>query len=363
MKTRFLFMVAAATLAAVGFALTATAAPAKPVPVDKKLSFTCPFPLIGLQKLDVEVKASFEVPDAVGGAFSTSDLAIAVTVPDKAARGLNLVDAATIEGTAKAGVTLTNGDGKPLPLQLPLTVAKTDIPKTGTFTTNATGAVPTVNLPKPGKTTLVIGDFTTRLTPKKADGSFTGIGAFTSDCTLDAGQDPVLLSFDLGGQPPGGGAHDFKVSGRTELKSLGSTAPFTGKAAITEDNGAFTGTFAIDPMTVDFRLFGFLPGTASARITQHGPATGDRTAAHLGFTVGLPAISVLGLPVSGDPACAAETPVKADLVAAEGFDPATGGTLNGTYSLPAVANCGAFTGYVSTLTKSDGNTLSFTLAA
>ncbi|WP_370323589.1 DUF6801 domain-containing protein [Amycolatopsis sp. WAC 04182] len=159
-------------------------------PVDKKLSFTCPFPLIGLQKLDVNIKADFEVPAAPGGTLTTSGLTITVTVPDKAARGLNLVGATTIEGTAAAGVTLVNGDANPLPVRLPLNVAKTDIPPSGTFSPVATGSVPTITLAKPGKTTLTVGDFTTRLTPKKADGSFTGLGSFTSDCTLDPGQDP-----------------------------------------------------------------------------------------------------------------------------------------------------------------------------
>ncbi|WP_329055908.1 hypothetical protein OG738_19985 [Amycolatopsis sp. NBC_01488] len=112
-------------------------------PIDKELNFSCPFPLIGRQKLDVEVKASFEVPSAPGGTFTTSDLSVAVSVPDKSARGLALVGAASIEGTASAGVTLTDGS-LTLPLNLPLTVAKTPVPPSGTFTTQASGSVPPV---------------------------------------------------------------------------------------------------------------------------------------------------------------------------------------------------------------------------
>ena len=90
---------------------------AAPTPVDKHLTFTCPFPLIGLQKLDVEIKANFDVPATVGGSLKTSDLTVLVTVPDKSTRGLNLVQAATIEGTALAGATISNGSAKPLGLR------------------------------------------------------------------------------------------------------------------------------------------------------------------------------------------------------------------------------------------------------
>ncbi|AIG75962.1 Hypothetical protein AJAP_15430 [Amycolatopsis japonica] len=332
-------------------------------PVDKKLSFTCPFPLIGLQKLDVNIKADFEVPTAPGGTLTTSGLTITVTVPDKAARGLNLVGATTIEGTAAAGVTLVNGDANPLPVRLPLNVAKTDLPPSGTFSTVATGSVPTITLAKPGKTTLTVGDFTTRLTPKKADGSFTGLGSFTSDCALDPGQDPVLLSFELGDKPAG---HRYAVAGKTGVKALGAAAPLTGTFDLSPTAATvFSGGPVFDKAHADFRLFGFLPGSADLEFVAEGPQGGDLAGtgfvARPRFTTVLPLVTLVGMPVSTGPSCRTSAPSTAELRTGDGFTMAKGGALAGTYSLAPLTGCGAFTSYVSTLFQGDGNTFELAL--
>ncbi|MGK3208754.1 DUF6801 domain-containing protein [Amycolatopsis sp. MEPSY49] len=345
--------IARSLLAACVLALAVATPASASTPIDKKLSFTCPFPLIGLQKLDVEIKASFEVPSAPGGTFTTDGLAVAVTVPDKSTRGLALVGAASIEGTASAGVTLANGP-LTLPLALPLTVAKTAVPASGPFTTDASGSVPPVQLPNAGKTTLTIGGFSARLTPKKADGSFTGLGSFTSDCTLDPGQDPVLLSFDLGGTS----SRDYGVTGSTTLKALGATAPVT---------GSFTGfTPAFDRTRAEFKVFGFVPGTADLQFSPDGPQTGELTGdgfvAHAKLALTLPQVTLFGLPVA-DAGCRASAPVPAELRSGSGFTPATGGPVTGTYAIPALTGCGTFTAYLSSLVQGDGNTFALTLTA
>ncbi len=341
----------AAALACLVLPLAAAPAHAS-TPITKKLSYTCPFPLIGLQKLDVEIKASFDVPAAPGGTFTTSDLAVSVTVPDKSTRGLALVGAASIEGTASAGVTLTNGP-LTLPLALPLTVAKTAVPASGPFTTQASGTVPPVQLPNAGKTALTIGGFSTRLTPKKADGSFTGLGSFTSDCTLDAGQDPVLFSFELGTS-----ARDYRVTGTTTLKALGATAPIT---------GSFSGfSPAFDRTRAEFKVFGFVPGTADLQFSPDGPQTGevagDGFVAHSRLALALPQVTLFGLPVA-DAGCRASASIPVELRTGTGFTPAAGGPLTGSYTIPALADCGAFTAYLSSLVQGDGNTFAVTLAA
>jgi hypothetical protein len=339
------------------FAVFAVVSPASAAstPIDEKLTFTCPFPLIGKQKLDVEVKASFEVPSVPGGTFTTADLTVAVTVPDKSTRGLALVGAASVEGTASAGVTLANGS-LTLPLALPLTVAKTAVPPSGTFTTQATGSVPPVRLPNAGKTTLTIGDFSTRLTPKKADGSFTGLGSFTSDCTLDPGQDPVLLSFDLGGTQ----SYEYGITGTTTLKALGATAPVTGSLAVPAFGTAFDRTRA------EFKVFGFVPGTADLRFEPDGPQTGELAGgglvAHAKLALALPQVTLFGLPVA-DAGCRASAPIPVDLKSGPGFALASGGPVSGEYTIPALTGCGAFTAYLSSLVQGDGNAFALTLTA
>ncbi len=349
--------IARSLLAACVLALTVVAPAAASTPIDKKLSFTCPFPLIGRQQLAVEVKAAFEVPAAPGGTFTTADLAVSVTVPDKSTRGLALVGAASIEGTASAGVTLANGP-LTLPLSLPLTVAKTPVPPSGAFTTQASGSVPPVQLPNAGKTTLTIGDFSTRLTPKKADGSSTGLGSFTSECTLDPGQDPVLIGFDLGSTQT---QHRYAVAGSTALKTLNATAPLTGSLAAGPEFGT---TF--DRTGADFKAFGFVPGRADLQFTADGPQTGELRGggfvAHSAFALALPQVTLFGLPVA-DAGCRASAPVPVDLRTGTGFALATGGPVTGTYAIPPLTGCGAFTAYLSSLVQGGGNTFALTLTA
>ncbi|WP_406630004.1 DUF6801 domain-containing protein [Amycolatopsis sp. WGS_07] len=330
-------------------------------PVDKVLSYTCPFPLIGEQKLDVEVKASFETPSAPGGTLTTSDLAVSVSVPDKATRGLALVGAASVEGTASAGVTLVNGS-LTKPVQVPLTVAKTALPPSGPFTARATGSVPQIVVPNAGKTTVTLGGFSTRLTPKKADGSFTGLGSFTSDCTLDPGQDAVLLSFEVGTAQSG---YDYRVTGTTTLKTLGMTVPLTGSFAVAAQP-SFSGGPVFDPASAEFKLFGFVPGTAELRFAPDGEQSGELGdggfAVHSKLALALPRVSLFGLPVA-DPNCRTSAAFPVELRTGTGFALATGGPVTGTYAIPPLTGCGAFTASLSSFFQGEGNTFALVLAA
>ncbi|MGW4400961.1 DUF6801 domain-containing protein [Amycolatopsis nivea] len=356
-KARWLLAAALACLAVACLASPSAAA----TQVDKKLSYTCPFPLIGEQKLDVEVKASFDVPSAPGGTLTTSGLAVSVVVPDKATRGLALVGAASVEGTAAAEVKLANGS-LTLPVTVPLTVAKTTLPQSGSFTAQATGSVPPIVVPNAGKTTVTLGGFSTRLTPKKADGSFTGLGSFTSDCTLDPGQDGVLLSFDVGTAQSG---YNYSLTGTTTLRALGTTVPLNGTFAVTTQP-SFSDRPAFDPAQAAFKLFGFVPGTAELRFAPDGEQTGSLGdggfVAHTNLSLAVPQVSLFGLPVA-DQNCRTSAPIPVDLRTGAGFALTTGGPVTGTYSIPPLTGCGAFTGYLSSLFQGDGNAFAVTLAA
>ncbi|UVS78900.1 DUF6801 domain-containing protein [Actinokineospora sp. UTMC 2448] len=180
-----------------GLLMAAGASVAEPVDVDKTLTYSCPFPLIGTQKLAVRIQATIDVPATEGGEIVTRDFSATATVPETATQGLTLVGAKTVEGTAVANITLENA-GAALPISLPgLIIPKTDVPASGPFDTVASGPVPTA-FPKAGPTSIIVGDFSTTLTPRRADGAETGLGTFTAPCTLDPGQDTTLLSFTVG---------------------------------------------------------------------------------------------------------------------------------------------------------------------
>ncbi|MDQ2589229.1 5'-nucleotidase, partial [Saccharothrix yanglingensis] len=161
------------------------------------LVYNCPFPLIGAQDMSVRIVVE-DLPDnpAVGEETPATRVTATATVPDLATQGLALVGAATVEGTAKARTTIDNA-GSTIDIVPDLVVARTNVPASGPFDTIATGSTPPVTFPNAGRTTITIGDFETTLTPLRADGTETGLGTFTSPCTLNPGQDTLLHEFTV----------------------------------------------------------------------------------------------------------------------------------------------------------------------
>ena len=161
------------------------------------LVYSCPFPLIGTQDMSVKIDVA-DLPDeaVVGSPIPEARVTATATVPEPATQGLALVGAATVEGTAKARTRVDNA-GFALDIVPNLTVAKTPVPSSGAFDTIASGTTPPVSFPNAGLTTIDIGDFETTLTPRRADGSLTGLGTFTSPCTLKPGQSTRLHGFTV----------------------------------------------------------------------------------------------------------------------------------------------------------------------
>ncbi|MFI9009901.1 DUF6801 domain-containing protein [Actinosynnema sp. NPDC053489] len=161
------------------------------------LVYNCPFPLIGAQDMSVRIVVdNLPASAVVGKPTPTSTVTATATVPSSATLGLALVGAKTVEGTAKAQTRVDNA-GAIVDIAPTLTVAKTAVPASGSFNTVATGSNPPLTLTRVGTTTVTVGNFSTTLTPRKADGSLTGLGTFTSDCTLKSGQNTKLYQFPV----------------------------------------------------------------------------------------------------------------------------------------------------------------------
>lgn len=161
------------------------------------LSYSCPFPLIGTQDMTVRITVADLADSAVVGqpVPGTRVTAIA-TVPSSATLGLRLVGATTVEGTAVANTAVDNA-GAVQNIVANLVVAKTNIPASGSFNTIATGGTAPATFTRAGATTVNVGAFSTTLTPRRADGSLTGLGTFTSACTLKANQNTLLHTFTV----------------------------------------------------------------------------------------------------------------------------------------------------------------------
>ncbi|GAA1310227.1 hypothetical protein GCM10009634_75990 [Saccharothrix xinjiangensis] len=187
-----------ATAAAVaGTILTAGAGVGQAATASLTLVYNCPFPLIGAQDMSVKIDvANLPASATVGTPIPGTTVIATATVPAAATLGLALVGAKTVEGTAKAQTTVNNA-GTAVPVTANLNVAKTNVPGSGAFNTIASGGTAPLTLTKAGRTTITVGNFSTTLTPRKADGSTTGLGTFTSNCTLKANQVTKLYEFTV----------------------------------------------------------------------------------------------------------------------------------------------------------------------
>ena len=186
--------VATAVVGSVAFAGAGTGAAAT---ASLTLAYSCPFPLIGTQDMTVRIQVTDLADSAVvGQPVPPTKVTAVATVPATATSGLRLVGASTVEGTARSQATVDNA-GTPVPVVASLTVAKTNIPLAGSFNTTATGGTPSLTFTKAGVTTVRLGAFSTTLTPRTSSGGLTGLGTFTSNCTLKPNQNTLLHTFTV----------------------------------------------------------------------------------------------------------------------------------------------------------------------
>ncbi|SDI79121.1 hypothetical protein SAMN05192558_11248 [Actinokineospora alba] len=366
-------MVAAGLLVGAG-----TGAAAQQVDVDKTLDFSCPFPLLGMQTLKTRIQATFTLPAAPGDPVKTSNFKTTATVPATSTVGLREVAAATLEGTADAAVNVATG-GANLNIRLPgLAVAKTTIPESGPFAMAVTGSVPEF-APEPGPVSVTMKGYTAFVSPKKADGSYTGIGDIVSPCTLVPGQNPELLSFVAGGggsttvttsPPPNGVKYGYAIKGKSNLKNLTGDVPIFGTidAELVLATKQFTAALALNPTTANLTIMGFLPVVSKVEFENVGQTSGNidatgvlRSASKV--TIKLPQVSLFGFPISQSADCKTVAPSDIALQSAADFDVIAGGRLTGTYAIAALKGCGGFNDYISGFVAADGNKLDLTLTA
>ncbi|WP_406630003.1 DUF6801 domain-containing protein [Amycolatopsis sp. WGS_07] len=391
----------AAGLVAAALVVGAQASAADPISLT--LNYHCTFPLVGSQSLKVVINTDLPKTVNAGQATGAFDIKAVSTINADTVSGLGLIGATTLEGTATASAKVA-APGLDLPVSVPIALDKTNIPPSGEMTINATGKTPSLTFTQPGQAKITVGDLALKVTPRKADGSVTGItpdGTINAPCTQDQGQDNTLATITVNGggtstpppssetppptsdtpppssdtppptsdtPPPAGSKFVFGIDGKTALKSLGSSAPIKGGFDADVDIAAkkFTGALKLDATKNDFKLLGFLPGSADVKVVQNGTQSGELVGtgfkAHIKFDVFLPSVSLFGVPISTDPKCGTVSPSTSEMTTGDGFDLLKGGKLTGTYALSAFQNCGSFNDWISGFAKSDGNTLDLNLA-
>ena len=174
--------------------LTVGAVSARAAESSLTLSYTCTFPLIGSQS--VSATYGQNLPGSVTQGVPNSPAAVTadVTVPAVVTKGLALIGAATVSGSAVTLQSVTNGAtrfGGPVSY----TVPSTPVPASGAFTMHATGTFPSVTYPNTGTAKLAVVSLSLTLTPLDSKGKPTALGTFTAPCTQGPGQNNVLGTF------------------------------------------------------------------------------------------------------------------------------------------------------------------------
>ena len=161
------------------------------------LRYRCAMPLFPEQPLTVRLTWNAPKSVAIGRKTPIVPFEAVATMGDAVTQGLDLIGAATVEGSATAtGVVATPGGNTTV--SVPLTVPRTPVPAAGSITVVASGRTPELVFHQPGHATVTVGrEFAVRLIPKTADGGSTMVGQVDASCTLEPGQDTVLTSFEI----------------------------------------------------------------------------------------------------------------------------------------------------------------------
>lgn len=353
--------------ASAGGLLFAATPAASAIDASLTLNYTCPFPLLGYQPVQVVIAA--QIPDSLlagraGAIAFTAD----VTVPASSTSGLAFMNTSAISGSARASATLADGSLN-LPLSLPLQIPATVVPASGSFVVHAAGQSPTITLPS-GTVTIDVGSFVTALTPVQTtqNGTMlpTAVGTFQSRCTIDAGQSTTLATFQVAAPPIVG---NYAVSGQAHFGAAGvetKLGPGTVTGSFNGTASSYSGDLSLPPTAVAFTVLGFLPGTATFRWTEAGKTTGTVSGGVLALdspvTVGISDATLLGLPlVQSSSTCQITSPADLTLTSGAGFQPASPVALTGTFSLPAFSGCGMADGLLASWFSGGVDTISETL--
>ena len=176
--------------------LTVGAASARAAESSLTLRYTCTFPLIRSQS--VTVTYGQDLPGSVtqGVPTSPSGVTADIVLPALVTKGLALVGAATVKGSAAGDQSVTNGAAS-FGGSVPYTVPRAPVPASGAFTMHATGTFPSVTYPNVGTADLKVGNLSLTLTPLNSRGKPTVLGTFTAPCTQVPGQNNVLGTFPV----------------------------------------------------------------------------------------------------------------------------------------------------------------------
>jgi hypothetical protein len=197
-RTRAVLGATVTAMAAVGMVATLDVGPSAAAPVSRTLHYTCASGIIG-SAADITIDADVPTALVVGRPSSPFTVRGTVAVDPSFEQYAAILGATSVDGTVVGHGTAVAPEGNQ-PKDITMSVARTAIPTSGAFTLTATGSAPSVTLNQPGQGKITIGDFTAEVIPRNASGA--ALGTISGSCSLDAGQDNVLGTFEVTQPPP-----------------------------------------------------------------------------------------------------------------------------------------------------------------
>ncbi|MFG2003294.1 fibronectin type III domain-containing protein [Spirillospora sp. NPDC048911] len=160
-------------------------------------------------------------------------------------------------------------------------------------------------------------------------------------------------------EPPTGG-NTYALAGSSAIKGANGKVTVNGAVTTVTDGGKVSADLTLNPTTGSFSIFGFIPATANVAFAPQGKTTGTLSGATLTTEtktiVKVPSVKVFGMEVGGGATCQTASAATIPLKATD-WNVGTGGTLKGTYTLPALTGCGPLTQIISALVAGPGNTV------
>ncbi|WP_019632998.1 fibronectin type III domain-containing protein [Actinomadura atramentaria] len=282
---------AAAAVGSMVAALTGVVAagPASADPVTLNgLTYTCKYPLIGEQKVTVDIKSDIPKSVPVGQKIPKIMIDAISTVDENTWSGLSMVGAASLEGSASASSTLQVPQGN-LNVKVPIKLDKTPVPvDPAPIVIHGTGEAPQLTFNKAGHGKIIVGDLTLNIVPRDSDGNVVeippepGTSMDKIPCTQDPNQNNVLAEFDIGeGNPDPGGKDTVAPSAPADVKATSDAA---GAAKVTWGASTDTAPDGVTPSGVaGYEVFdqtGKSVGKTDSKTTSlslTGLAAGDYT--------------------------------------------------------------------------------------
>jgi len=137
-------------------------------------------------------------------------------------------------------------------------------------------------------------------------------------------------------------------------------------------SGTHASKLTLNPAVGKFTVLGLLPTTANIQFVPVGDTTGSlvdgRLTSRSEVYIKLTNVMLLGfLPLAGGQSCQTSVPAVIELASPQGqlFNPMAGGTLEGSFNLPSLANtgCGALGSIVSLFMAGPNNDITLNLTA